>query len=91
MATDLGLRAGDLIAIKKDDLPQLDQETPIPFDIMTEKEEVIAYLFLSFRQRSCIIEEEGFAEAQHGAISRRKRCNSQTATIALGNFHLFPY
>ena len=47
LATDLGLRAGDFIAVKKDDLPQLDQETPIPFDIMTGKEEVIAYGFLS--------------------------------------------
>ena len=47
MATDLGLRVGDFIAIKKDEIPQLDQETPIPFDIMTEKEEVVAYGFLS--------------------------------------------
>ena len=47
MATDLGLRVGDFIAIKKDEIPYLDQETPIPFDIMTEKEEVVAYGFLS--------------------------------------------
>ena len=47
MATDLGLRVGDFIAIKKDEIPHLDQETPIPFDIMTEKEEVVAYGFLS--------------------------------------------
>lgn len=47
MATDLGLRISDFINIKKDDLPQLNQETPIPFDIMTGKEEVPAYGFLS--------------------------------------------
>ena len=47
MATDLGLRVGDFISIKKDDLPSLDQETPIPFDTMTGKEEVVAYGFLS--------------------------------------------
>jgi len=47
MATDLGLRVGDFIAIKKDEIPHLDQETPIPFDIMTEKEEVVAEGFLS--------------------------------------------
>jgi len=47
MATDLGLRVGDFIAIKKDDIPQLNQETPIPFDTMTDKEEVVAYGFLS--------------------------------------------
>ena len=47
MATDLGLRVGDFISIKKDELPSLDQETPIPFDIMTGKEEVVAHGFLS--------------------------------------------
>lgn len=47
MATDLGLRVGDFISIKKDELPSLDQETPIPFDVMTGKEEVVAYSFLS--------------------------------------------
>jgi len=47
MATDLGLRVGDFISIKKDELPSLNQETPIPFDIMTGKEEVVAHGFLS--------------------------------------------
>jgi integrase len=47
MATDLGLRVGDFISIKKEELPSLDQETPIPFDTMTGKEEVVAHGFLS--------------------------------------------
>jgi len=47
MATDLGLRMGDFIKIKKDDVPQLNQETPISFDTMTGKEEVVAHGFLS--------------------------------------------
>jgi len=47
MATDLGIRIGDFIKIKKDEIPTLDQETPIPFDIMTGKEEVVAHGFLS--------------------------------------------
>ncbi|MDH5483151.1 MAG: site-specific integrase [Candidatus Bathyarchaeota archaeon] len=47
MATDLGLRIGDFIKIKKDDLPPLDQEPPISFDLMTSKEDVIAHCFLS--------------------------------------------
>jgi integrase len=47
MATDLGLRIGDFIALKKTDLPPLDQEPPIPFDVMTDKEDVIAHGFLS--------------------------------------------
>jgi integrase len=47
MATDLGLRIGDFIRLKKSDLPTLDQEPPISFDIMTDKENVVAYGFLS--------------------------------------------
>jgi len=47
MATDLGLRISDFIKIKKDDLPSLSQETPIMFDVMTRKEEVVAHGFLS--------------------------------------------
>jgi integrase/ribosome assembly protein YihI (activator of Der GTPase) len=47
MATDLGLRIGDFIALKKTDLPPLDQEPPISFDVMTDKEDVVAHGFLS--------------------------------------------
>lgn len=47
MATDLGLRIGDFIALKKSELPHLDQEPPIPFDVMTNKEDVVAHGFLS--------------------------------------------
>jgi integrase len=47
MATDLGLRVSDFINLKKDELPALNQETPISFDIMTNKEEVVAHAFLS--------------------------------------------
>lgn len=47
MATDLGLRINDFLNIKKSDLPNLDQEPPISFDVMTEKEDVVAQGFLS--------------------------------------------
>jgi len=47
MATDLGLRVGDFINIKKADLPPLDEEPPIPFDLMTSKEKIVAHGFLS--------------------------------------------
>ena len=47
MATDLGLRISDFIKIKKNDLPLLDQEPPVMFDVMTGKEEVVAHGFLS--------------------------------------------
>ena len=47
MATDLGLRIGDFISLKKKDLPSLDQEPPTSFEVMTDKEDVIAHGFLS--------------------------------------------
>jgi len=47
MATDLGLRIGDFLELKKTLLPSLNQEAPVSFDIMTNKENVIAHSFLS--------------------------------------------
>jgi integrase len=47
LAKDLGIRIGDFVQIKKVDLPDLNQEPPIPFDIMTHKEEVGAKGHLS--------------------------------------------
>jgi integrase len=47
MTTDLGLRIGDFIKIRKNDLPDLDQQAPIPFDLLTDKEKVVAHGFLS--------------------------------------------
>lgn len=46
-ATDLAQRISDFIKIKKTDLPPLDQEPPISFNIMTSKENVLAEGFLS--------------------------------------------
>ena len=47
MATDLGLRISDFIKIRKGDLPSLNQEPPVMFDVMTGKEKVVAHGFLS--------------------------------------------
>lgn len=47
LAKDLGIRIGDFVCIKKADLPDLNQEAPIPFDIMTGKEEVLSKSHLS--------------------------------------------
>jgi site-specific recombinase XerD len=47
LAKDLGIRIGDFVQIKKTDLPDLNQEAPIPFDIMTGKEEVLSKSHLS--------------------------------------------
>jgi hypothetical protein len=38
---DLGWRIGDFINIKKDMLPNLERETPIAFDLVTEKYTVL--------------------------------------------------
>ena len=46
-ATDLGLRISDFIQIKKSDIPSMKAETPIAFEVMTNKEETVAYGFLS--------------------------------------------
>jgi integrase len=47
MGKDLGLRLADVLSIKKDEVPDLDQEAPIPFQRMTSKEKVLARGFLS--------------------------------------------
>jgi integrase len=47
LATDLGLRIGDFLELKKTDLPSLNQEAPFSFDVMTNKEDVVAHGFLS--------------------------------------------
>jgi site-specific recombinase XerD len=47
MATDLGLRISNFVKIKKNELPLLDDEPPLMFDVMTGKEEVVAHGFLS--------------------------------------------
>ena len=47
IASDLALRISDFRNIKKTDLPDLNQDPPIPFDVMTSKEDVVAHGFLS--------------------------------------------
>ena len=47
MATDLGLRIGDFIKIRKTDLPDLNEQSPVSLDLMTDKEKVVAHGFLS--------------------------------------------
>jgi len=47
LGKDLGLRLADVLSIKKDEIPGLDQEAPISFQRMTGKEKVLARGFLS--------------------------------------------
>jgi len=47
MGKDLAWRIGDFAQIRKDMLPNLDQDAPISFELITEKEKVIAKSFLS--------------------------------------------
>ncbi len=47
MGLDLGWRIGDFLSLKIEDIPDLNQPTPIPFELITEKEDVISKTFLS--------------------------------------------
>jgi integrase len=47
LAVDTGLRISDFLSIKKADLPPLDKEPPIAFTLLTQKEKIPAYCFLS--------------------------------------------
>jgi hypothetical protein len=47
LAVDTGLRISDFLAIKKTDLSPLDQEPPIAFTLLTQKEKIPAQCFLS--------------------------------------------
>ena len=47
MGLDFGWRIGDFLSLTKDKLPDLEQPTPIAFDLITEKEQVISKTFLS--------------------------------------------
>jgi len=47
LSVDLGLRISDFLSIKKSDLPPLDGEPPIAFDLLTQKEKITAHCFLS--------------------------------------------
>jgi len=47
LGLDLAWRVGDFIQLKVEDLPDLEQETPIPIQKVTEKENEISATFLS--------------------------------------------
>jgi integrase len=47
VAVDTGLRISDFLTIKKIDLPPLDKEPPIGFELLTQKEKIPAHCFLS--------------------------------------------
>ena len=47
MGKDLGWRIGDFVKVRKEQMPDLEQDAPISFELITEKEDVIAKSFLS--------------------------------------------
>jgi len=47
VAVDTGLRISDFLTIKKTDLPPLDKEPPVGFELLTQKEKIPAHCFLS--------------------------------------------
>lgn len=54
MAKDLGWRIGDFVKLQKDQLPDLEQEAPISFELITEKEDVLAKSLLSQETRDLL-------------------------------------
>ncbi len=84
MATDLALRMSDFIRLKKSDLPDLNQEPPIPFDIMTGKEDVVANAFLS-------AETVDLLKSYIAALSQRENDRKQRAKRRGGYIHENPY
>jgi integrase len=47
LGKDLAWRIGDFVKIKKEQVPSLEQEPPILFELITEKEDVLAKSFIS--------------------------------------------
>jgi integrase len=47
LAVDTGLRISDFLAVRKTDLPPYESEPPIAFTLLTQKEKIPAYCFLS--------------------------------------------
>jgi len=84
MATDLALRMSDFIRLKKADLPDLNQEPPIPFDIMTSKEDVVANAFLS-------AETVELLKSHNASLNQREKDRRQRAKRQGGNIHENPY
>lgn len=46
MGLDVGWRIGDFVTIRKEQIPDLEQKAPISFDLVTQKEKVVAKSFL---------------------------------------------
>lgn len=84
MATDLALRMSDFIRLKKSDLPDLNLEPPIPFEIMTGKEDVVANAFLS-------AETVELLKSYISALSQREKDRRERARRRGGKVHENPY
>jgi hypothetical protein len=74
----------DFIRLKKADLPDLNQEPPIPFDIMTSKEDVVANAFLS-------AETVELLKSYNASLNQREKDRRQRAKRQGGNIHENPY
>jgi len=54
LGKDLGWRVGDFASITLAELPDLEQDTPIPFDKVTSKENIVAHSFISAESRDLL-------------------------------------
>ena len=87
LATDLALRMSDFIKLKRSNLPDLNQEPPIAFDIMTGKEHVVANAFLSSETVELL--KSYLVHLDQRENDRRKRAERQGRKIK-ENPYLFP-
>lgn len=63
MGLNLGWRIGDFLSITKDMIPDLEQDAPIAFDLITEKEDVLAKSFIS--AETCELLKEYLPTTEH--------------------------
>lgn len=87
MATDLALRISDFIRLRESDLPDLSQEPPIPFEIMTGKEDVTANAFLSAETVELL--KSYSVHLDQREKDRRERAERQGGAFR-ENLYLFP-
>jgi hypothetical protein len=102
MGNDLGWRISDVLSIKRDELPNLDQETPIEWIRITQKENQVAKTCLS-KTTVLLLKEYMFAfPNEHNphlffsngstidddTVNRRLKDLAQDSGIALGNLAL---
>ncbi|MDH5733665.1 MAG: site-specific integrase [Candidatus Bathyarchaeota archaeon] len=98
LGKDLGWRIGDFSKIKRDELPDLNEDSPILFERITEKEEIIAKSFISqesvdllkeylptvtHRENPFLFPSNGKGHYDEESINRRLRDLAKKANVTI--------